>query len=174
MANRPRARNSRNGRSQTSEERMPRQLEDREHEERPQVGYTPPSALPTPEPRDGYRFRWVRVSMVNQSDKSNVSKRFREGWEPAKLEDFPELQVEFSIFDDDNRFAKEGLIEVGGLVLCKMAEERAQARDDHYNNLARNQMVSVDNNLMRENDSRMPLLRPERSTWTTFGRDTGY
>ena len=112
--------------------------------------------------------------MLNQSDKSNISKRVREGWEPAKIEDFPELQVEFSFLDDDNRFAKEGLIEVGGLILCKMAEERAAAREDHYNQLARNQMVSVDNNLMRENDSRMPLLRPERSTRTTFGRGTGY
>jgi hypothetical protein len=30
-------------------------------------------------------------------------------------------------------------------------------------------MESVDNNYMRENDPRMPLLRPERSTKVQFG-----
>lgn len=166
----PRAhpRNKRPGRSETSEERTPRQLETREKEERPQKGYTPPSALPIPEPRDGYRFRWVRISMLNQSDKSNVSKRFREGWTPVKLEDHPELQLEFTIFDDDNRFSREGMVEVGGLILCKIAEDQARLRDEHYETLARNQMTSVDNNLMRENDPRMPLLRPERRTRTTW------
>jgi hypothetical protein len=35
--------------------------------------------------------------------------------------------------------------------------------------MAQRQMESVDNNYMRENDPRMPVLRPERSTKVTFG-----
>ena len=45
------------------------------------------------------------------------------------------------------------------------------ARSEHFQKVANDQMSSVDNNFMRENDPRMPLLNPERSTRTTFGRD---
>jgi hypothetical protein len=46
----------------------------------------------------------------------------------------------------------------------------AKQREAYYGNMAQQQMESVDNNLMRENDPRMPLLKPERSSRTTFGR----
>jgi hypothetical protein len=44
------------------------------------------------------------------------------------------------------------------------------ARNKHFQDLAQKQMESVDNNYLRENDPRMPLLRPEKSTRTTFGK----
>jgi len=42
-------------------------------------------------------------------------------------------------------------------------------RAAYYGSMAQQQMESVDNNLMRESDSRMPVLRPERSSKTKFG-----
>jgi hypothetical protein len=45
-----------------------------------------------------------------------------------------------------------------------------EARNRHYQQVAANQMQSVDNGFLRENDPRMPLLKPERSTRTTFGK----
>jgi hypothetical protein len=36
--------------------------------------------------------------------------------------------------------------------------------------MAQNQIDAVDRNFMRENDPRMPVLRPERSTKTSFGK----
>jgi hypothetical protein len=60
-------------------------------------------------------------------------------------------------------------IEIGGLLLCKTPIEFTEQRDAHYRDQANNQMASVDNNFMRENDPRMPLFK-ERSTKVTFGK----
>ena len=43
--------------------------------------WTPVRKLETPEPPEGYEYRWIRESMLGQEDRSNVSKRLREGWE---------------------------------------------------------------------------------------------
>ena len=61
-------------------------------------------------------------------------------------------------------------IEIGGLLLCLAPKEKIEAWQKHFNQVAENQMDSVDNNFLRENDPRMPLLKPERNTRTTFGR----
>ena len=68
----------------------------------------------------------------------------------------------------DSKF--KGNIEIGGLLLCKAPEETAKARQRHYEELASQQMESVDRTYMRENDPRMPVLKPDRTTRTTFGR----
>jgi hypothetical protein len=45
-----------------------------------------------------------------------------------------------------------------------MPKEKFEARRDYYNNQAQNQMDSVDNHFMRNNDSRMPLFADRKST----------
>jgi hypothetical protein len=121
--------------------------------------------IPAPEPRDGLRFRWIRTSAMGQSDNANVSRRFREGYTPVKASEFPELQI---LSDVDSRFKEN--IEVGGLLLCSIPEEFAQDRIQGQLEEAQAQIQAVDNSYMRENDPRMPLLKPERSTRTSFGR----
>lgn len=102
--------------------------------------------------------------MFGVADNKNVSARIREGWEPVKTEDHPELQI---TSDKDSRFP--GHVEVGGLLLCKTAVENVTARNSYYEKRATDQMSTVDNNYLRENDPRMPLSRPERKTRTSFG-----
>ena len=80
-------------------------------------------ALPDPEPREGVEYRWIRTSALGQSDMTNVSSKFREGWEPVKAEDHPELKV---MSDVDSKF--KGNVEVGGLLLCKNSKENMDAR----------------------------------------------
>jgi hypothetical protein len=143
--------------------RKPRDLDSRETSTRNEP-WTPAPLLPSPNPEPGFVFRWVRVAMRGDADNRNVSKKMREGWVPCKLEDYPELQV---LPDIDNRF--EGNIVVGGLMLCKNSKERMDAKRAYHMDQAENQMDAVDGSYMRENDSRMPLLRPERSTRVTFG-----
>ncbi len=99
------------------------------------------------------------------TDNPNLSKKFREGWVPVKKEDYPEIQV---MSDVNSRF--EGNIEIGGLLLCKAPTEEMDKRKQYYESAAAQQMESVDNSFMKENDPRMPLLKPERSSRTTFGR----
>ena len=46
----------------------------------------------------------------------------------------------------DSEWAKKGNIEIGGQLLCKMAQARAIARDKHFGELsAKSQLDSVDN-----------------------------
>ena len=149
-----------------SEERTPRKSTSRKVDERPTDTWKPAAILPDPEPQDGYVFRWVKTSLLGQSDNTHVSKMFREGWSPVKAEDHPELMLTSDI---GSQF--EGNIEVGGLLLGKAPEETMAARTQHFQNIAENQMSSVDNNYLRESDPRMPMLNPERSTRTTFGRN---
>ena len=145
-------------------DRTPRTSETREKTER-RKGWTRPSVLPTPDPREGLTFRWVRTSTLGNSDNTNVSSRFRQGYTPVKAKDFPELQV---VSDFDSRFKDN--IEVGGLLLCSIPTELVEERIEGQLEMARNAQEAVDRNFMRENDSRMPVLAPERSTRTSFGK----
>jgi len=133
--------------------REPRNLETREDETR-DMPWEPASILPDPEPQDGWVFRWVRTSMVGTVDNMNVSKRFREGWEPVRAEDHPELQI---MSDHKSEWAQKG------------PEETVEKRRAYFRNHAESQMQAVDNNYMRENDPRMPVLAPDRKTRVAFG-----
>jgi hypothetical protein len=62
-------------------------------------------------------------------------------------------------------------IVIGGLLLCKAPVEMVEERTDHFQQQTDSQMSSVDNNLMRENDPRMPLFN-DRKTKVTFGKGT--
>ena len=142
-----------------AENRAPRDLVSREKQAH--SVYVPPSALPDPTPEPGWEYRWIGTHVLGQADPSNVSRRMREGWEPVKAEDHPELRL----FGNE----KTGNVEIGGLMLCKMPTERALARTEYYARLAEGQMQSVDNSFMRESDPRMPLFR-ERKSEVKFGR----
>ena len=142
--------------------RTPRESASREKTLRP-TSWQAPSMLPDPNPEPGYAFRWIRTSLLGVADATNVSAKFREGWEPVKASDHPEVQV---MSDLGSRF--KDAIEIGGLILCKTPVEFVQQRDAHYAQVTASQMNSVDNNFMRENDPRMPLFK-DRDSKVTFG-----
>jgi len=145
-------------------DRSPRNNKSREKFERPKT-WQRASTLPVPEPREGVKYRWIRTSTLGQSDNTNVSSKFREGWEPVKADDHPELQV---LPDIDSRF--QGNVEVGGLLLCENSTEYVESRKQAHREMNQSQIDSVDNNYLRQSDSRMPVLKPERTTKTTFGK----
>ena len=146
-----------------AENRMARELENRESAQR-KMTWAPPQTLPEPEPQDGWVFRWIRTSIMGTADPSNTSAKFREGWEPVKAEDHPELM---HMSDPNSRF--KGNIEIGGLLLCKAPEELMKQREEYYAKQTQAQVNSVDNSFMRLNDERMPLFNERRST-TSFGK----
>ena len=143
--------------------RAPRASKSRDAFARP-AKWMPPQLLPDPTPEEGYAFRWIRVSMMGKDDPTNISGKLREGWEPVKASEHPEIRL----FGSGNSRIPDS-IEVGGLLLCKTPVEFTEQRDAHYRQLSEQQMQSVDNTFMRENDSRMPLFK-ERSTKVTFGK----
>lgn len=138
--------------------RTPRDIEARATSTR--AVYVPPSTLPVPTPQPGMSFRWIATAVLGQPDPSNVSKKLREGWEPVRAEDHPEL-----LLAPD----KNGNVELGGLMLCKMPTERVEARNAYYDNHAQAQMDSVDNSFLRNNDPRMPMFSEKRSTTSRGG-----
>ena len=144
--------------------RNSRNTQTREESKR-KVSWTRPSMLPVPEPREGIEYRWIRTSTLGQTDNTNVSSKFREGWTPVRAEDHPNLQV---VSDIDSRFTDN--IEVGGLLLCQNATEKVQARREAQLQQAESQMDAVDNSYLRNSDPRMPVLNPERSTRSSFGK----
>lgn len=146
--------------------RAAREAESREVQARPKTSWEPQSKLPKPDHQEGWVFRWVATSILGQPNNVNVSAKFREGWQPVKAEDHPELNM---ISDHGSEWASKGNLEVGGLLLCKAPKETMAARDEYFRQQAQNQMDAVDNNYLKENDPRMPLLKPERKTRTTFG-----
>jgi len=146
-----------------AENRIARELESRSTKERPKQ-WQRPETLPQPDKQPGYAYRWIRVSMMNQADARNISAKFREGWEPVRIEEQPQFKL---LVDPDSRFKDN--VEVSGLLLCKMPEEFVEQRTDYYAKIAKANMEAVDNNFMRESDPRMPLFK-EGKTKVSFGK----
>ena len=145
-----------------ADERTPRETDSRAAGER-EKSWEPPQVLPEPAPQDGWVFRWIRTATMGNQDNVNVSKRFREGWEPVRAEDHPEMMM---TSDRGSNYA--GNIEVGGLLLCKTSQSNFTARANYYADLARKQNDSGNHNFMREDDPRRPKIN-ESSTRVTFG-----
>ena len=129
------------------------------------VSWRPAHDLPVPEPQEGYKFRWIRASMMGNPDPANMARARREGWEPCKASAHPEISSDFKAF---GLAPTTDIIEIGGLVLCKTTAENATARKEYYEDLTHRNTVAVDNNFMRENDPRMPLFKEGKSK-VTFG-----
>ena len=148
--------------SNKTQNRLARELDTRQVMQRPEA-WRPPEALPSPDNRPGWSHRWVRISTLGNADPSNISSKLREGYEPCKAEDYPELMMHATT---EGRF--KGNVEVGGLLLSRIPEEFLKQRMEYYSNQNKAQMDSVDNNFLRESDPRMPLFS-EKKTKVTFG-----
>jgi len=153
----------------SNQERSPRALDSRDAAQRI-ASWENPINLPDPDPQEGWAFRYIRTALLGETDNTNVSRRFRDGWETCRLEDHPELKNQ--MMDHKSEWAEKGNIEIGGQLLCKMPQELAEARDRHFRDKAHTQMESVDNIFLKDNDSRMPKQVFERKSRTTFGKDS--
>jgi hypothetical protein len=148
-----------------AQKRLDRELDTRAAFARPTM-WRAPESLPMPNPRPGWTHRYIRISMMGTADPSNVSSKLREGYEPCKAEEYPELMMHETT---EGRF--KGNIEVGGLLLCRIPDEFLKQRDAYYAAQNKAQMDSVDNTFMKDNDPRMSKFS-ERSSKVTFGSGT--
>ena len=146
-----------------AENRIPREVDTRQQEERPKQ-WQAPELLPEPDKQPGFAYRWIRVSMLNSADPRNLSGKLREGWEPVRAEEQPKFKL---LVDPDSRFKDN--IEIGGLLLCKTPQELVDQRTAYYDQQTQSQTDAVDNSLMRQNDPRMPLFNEKKSS-VSFGK----
>lgn len=143
--------------------RTPRSLETRDTSQR-KKSWQPPQLLPDPTPQDGFVFKWVRsVYDRNRDDKANYTKRLREGWEPVQVQDHPELMLEIGVTQSS------GIVETGGLVLCKMPEEFAQQRRRYYQDRTEQITESAEESYLRDSNELMKKSVEKRRR-VVFGR----
>ena len=145
-----------------ADNRTPRKNTTRETQTR-RKPWAPPSRLAAPEAPAGYVHRWIRTAMRGEDDKMNVNTKLREGWEPVRKDEYPDYEAPTI---DEGRF--EGIIGQGGLMLCRIPVETAKERSEYYGTRTREQMVSVDQDLMKDQHPSMPITNSRQSR-VSFG-----
>ena len=135
----------------------------RSKSERPKV-WVPPSSLDAPPAPDGFRYRWIRAEVQGFQDTTNITSRQREGYELVRAEEV-ENASDYPVLEEGKY---KGVIGVGGLLLAKVPVEIAKQRQNYMTNRHKGQDEAVANDLMKEQDSRMPI-NVERQSRVTFG-----
>ena len=135
----------------------------RSKSESPKV-WVPPSSLDAPPAPDGFRYRWIRAEVAGFQDTKNVTGRLREGYELVRAEEV-ENASDYPVLDEGKY---KGVIGVGGLLLAKVPVEIAKQRQDYMTSRHDERNEAVENDLLKEQDSRMPI-NVERQSRVTFG-----
>jgi len=131
--------------------------------ERPKV-WVPPSSLDAPPAPDGFRYRWIRAESVGFQDVKNIQGRIRQGYELVRAEEI-ENASDYPVVEDGKY---KGVVGVGGLLLAKVPEEIAQQRQEYMRSKAEGMDEAINNDLMKEQDNRMPI-NIDRQSRVTFG-----
>ena len=130
--------------------------------ERPKE-YKPPSSLDAPPAPDGFRHRWIRAESMGFNDTKNIHGRLRSGYELVRADEYDSDTYPTVL---DGKYA--GVIGVGGLLLARIPEELAQSRMDYQQRQTEGQDESVETDLLRDQDKRMPI-KIDRNSKHTFG-----
>tara|TARA_Y100000114_G_scaffold145533_1_gene155305 strand:+ start:1063 stop:1524 length:462 start_codon:yes stop_codon:yes gene_type:complete len=125
--------------------------------------WTPPSSLDAPPAPDGFRHRWIRAETMGFDDSQNMSGKIRSGWELVRADQYPGTDYPTV---KDGKYA--GVIGVGGLLLARIPEEIAKAREEYFRKQTEARDEAVNNDLMKEQHPSMPI-DSERQTRVTFG-----
>ena len=144
------------------EKKTSRAAATRSKTERPKE-YKPPSSLDAPPAPDGFRHRWIRAESMGFNDSKNIHGRLRSGYELVRADEYDSEQYPVVL---DGKYA--GIIGVGGLLLARIPEELAQARVDYQQKQTEGQDESVETDLLRDQDKRMPI-KIDRNSKHTFG-----
>ena len=130
--------------------------------ERPKE-YKPPSSLDAPPAPDGFRHRWIRAESMGFNDTKNIHGRMRSGYELVRADEYKDSDYPVVV---DGKYA--GIIGVGGLLLARIPEELAEARMDYQRRQTEGQDESVETDLLKDQDKRMPI-KIDRNSKHTFG-----
>lgn len=139
--------------SQTQTRRKPRAKEARKAQ------WKPPALLETPAPPPGFRYRWLRTNIRGEADDRNMIMRSREGYVPVRPDELPEGFEAPTL--EHGKFA--GVVGVGSCILAKIAEEKAEAREEYFADQNRRTMEGIENDLMKEQNPMMPITSSFRS-----------
>lgn len=141
-----------------------RQIDDRytvdRESERPTT-WTRPSAFDAPPARPGMQQRWVRFrSPDGTEDTDNLDKALDQGWVPVARS--RRAKVHSLTADSGGKFGQ--YIVKRGSILMEISAEVAQQRNRYYRQKQQRMNQGIDEDLFRLDNTRMPMLKPERFT----------
>jgi hypothetical protein len=128
-----------------------------------EVVWTPPSSLDAPPAPDGFRHRWIRSESLGFDDQKNISGRLRSGYELVQASEYKDKG--FPVIETGKH---TGVIGVGGLLLARVPNEIAEARQKYYAEKAQDADDAVKTDLLRDQHPSMPISVDRHST-QTFG-----
>ena len=147
-----------------------RNVESREINNREQdMEFREPNMLDLPDTvvnrfkNEGMALRWIRINLRGKDDYTNVGKRVQEGWQFVDVNEVPEIQ-HTSFVRDEGRYT--GAVCRGDLALAKMPLQKAENRQRFYENKSSEMVDAVNQQLMSQSDSRMPIRNSSKSQVT--------
>ena len=147
-----------------------RNVESREINNREQdMEFREPNMLDIPDSvvnrfkNEGMALRWIRINLRGKDDYTNVGKRVQEGWQFVDVNEVPEIQ-HTSFVRDEGRYT--GAVCRGDLALAKMPLEKAENRQRFYESKSSEMVDAVNQQLLSQNDSRMPIRNSSKSQIT--------
>ena len=142
----------------------PRASETREATKRP-VQWTPPSSLDAPPAPDGFRHRWIRAESFGFDDTKNISGKLRSGYTLVMASEFK--NTGYPVVHTGKH---KGVIGVGGLLLARIPEEIAEARQKYYSEKAKERDDAVKSDLLKDQHPSMPITVDRRSSKSFGGK----
>lgn len=117
------------------------------------------NTLDAPPPRPGMTQRWIRTSVGLSLDPKNVSRKFREGWQPRKASTVPDGYsppiISFQQFGD--------VIGVEDVILCERPEKMTKQRNKFYRDKTRRMTQAVEEDLHRVEVPGLPIQMTSRT-----------
>ena len=141
-----------------------RASETREATKRP-VEWTPPSSLDAPPAPDGFRHRWIRAESLGFDDTKNIAGKLRSGYELVTASEFK--NTDYPVVQDGKH---KGVIGVGGLLLARIPNEIAEARQKYYSEKAKERDDAGKNDLLKDQHPSMPISYDSRSSKSFGGK----
>ena len=142
----------------------PRASETREATKRP-VEWTQPNALDSPPAPDGFRHRWIRAESLCFDDTKNIAGKLRSGYVLVMASEYKDTG--YPVVQNGKH---KGVIGVGGLLLARIPNEIAEARQKFYSDKPKERDDALKHDLLKEQHPSMPISYDRRSSKSFGGK----
>ncbi len=113
---------------------------------------------------------WLRITLKGQDDFKYIGKKMQEGWKFVDIKEVPEIE-QTSVVKMNGRYS--GAVCRGDIALGKIPTRLFESRSEFYKNKSDQLMDAVNSQLMRGNNSSMPISNSSKTT-VTKGRQPSF
>jgi len=119
---------------------------------------------------DAVTNRFKRITLKGQDDFKYIGKKMQEGWKFVDIKEVPEIE-QTSVVKMNGRYS--GAVCRGDIALGKIPTRLFESRSEFYKNKSDQLMDAVNSQLMRGNNSSMPISNSSKTT-VTKGRQPNF